>query len=47
MTLYDSMPVSAALIANVKDLYLEDLQHGQTIDNRLRILNPFVRGTRA
>lgn len=46
-SLYDSMLVSAALIANVKDLYSEDLQHGQIIDNRLRILNPFVGGTRA
>jgi predicted nucleic acid-binding protein len=42
-SLYDSMLVSAALIANVKVLYSEDLQHGQLIDNRLRILNPFVR----
>jgi predicted nucleic acid-binding protein len=46
-SLYDSMLVSAALIANAKDLYSEDLQHGQIIDNRLRILNPFVGGTRA
>jgi predicted nucleic acid-binding protein len=46
-SLYDSMLVSAALIANVKDLYSVDLQHGQIIDNRLRILNPFVTGTRA
>jgi predicted nucleic acid-binding protein len=46
-SLYDSMLVSAALIANVKDLYSEDLQHGQIIDNRLRILNPFVTGTPA
>jgi predicted nucleic acid-binding protein len=42
-SLYDSMLVSAALIANVKVLYSDDLQHGQLIDNRLRILNPFVR----
>ena len=46
-SLYDSMLVSAALIANMKDLYSEDPQHGQIIDNRLRILNPFVSGTRA
>lgn len=42
-SLYDSMLVSAALIANVKVLYSEDLQHGQLIDSRLRVLNPFVR----
>jgi predicted nucleic acid-binding protein len=41
-SLYDSMLVSAALLANVKVLYSEDLQHGQLIDSRLRILNPFV-----
>ena len=42
-SLYDSMLVSAALLANVKVLYSEDLQHDQMIDNRLRILNPFVK----
>jgi predicted nucleic acid-binding protein len=41
-SLYDSMIVSAALTAKVKVLYSEDLQHGQLIDNRLRIINPFV-----
>jgi predicted nucleic acid-binding protein len=42
-SLYDSMLVSAALLANVKVLYSEDLQHSQMIDSRLRILNPFVK----
>lgn len=41
-SLYDSMIVSAALMASAKVLYSEDLQHGQLIDGRLRILNPFV-----
>jgi predicted nucleic acid-binding protein len=41
-SLYDSMVVSAALTANAKVLYSEDLQHGQLIDKRLRVLNPFV-----
>lgn len=41
-SLYDSIIVSSALLANVKILYSEDLQHGQLIDGQLRILNPFV-----
>jgi predicted nucleic acid-binding protein len=41
-SLYDSMIVSAALMANAKVLYSEDLQHGRLIDGRLRVLNPFV-----
>jgi predicted nucleic acid-binding protein len=41
-SLYDSMIVSTALMASAKVLYSEDLQHGQLIDGRLRILNPFV-----
>jgi predicted nucleic acid-binding protein len=41
-SLYDSMIVSAALMANAKVLYSEDLQHAQLIDGRLRVLNPFI-----
>jgi predicted nucleic acid-binding protein len=40
-SLYDSMLVAAALIAGAKIIYSEDLQHGQLIDNQLRIANPF------
>jgi predicted nucleic acid-binding protein len=40
-SLYDSMLVAAALIAGAKIIYPEDLQHGQLIDNQLRITNPF------
>ena len=40
-SLYDSMLVAAALIAGAKIIYSEDLQHGQVIDNRLRVTNPF------
>jgi predicted nucleic acid-binding protein len=40
-SLYDSMLVAAALIAGAKIIYSEDLQHGQLIDNQLRITNPF------
>jgi predicted nucleic acid-binding protein len=40
-SLYDSMLVAAALISGATTLYSEDLQHGQVIDNQLRVTNPF------
>ncbi|HEY6620260.1 MAG TPA: PIN domain-containing protein [Steroidobacteraceae bacterium] len=40
-SLYDSILVAAALISGAKMLYSEDLQHGQVIDNQLRVTNPF------
>jgi predicted nucleic acid-binding protein len=40
-SLYDSMLVAAALISGTTILYSEDLQHGQVIDNQLRVTNPF------
>ena len=42
-SLYDSLIVASALIAGVKVLYSEDLQHGQVIDHQLRIVNPFLK----
>jgi predicted nucleic acid-binding protein len=30
------------LIAGIRRLYCEDLQHGQLIDRQLRVVNPFV-----
>jgi predicted nucleic acid-binding protein len=42
-SLYDSVLVAAALIANTKILYCEDLQHGQVIDGQLRVVNPFLK----
>lgn len=41
-SLYDSMLVASALIAGPDILYSEDLQHGQVIDGRLRLINPFI-----
>jgi predicted nucleic acid-binding protein len=38
---YDSVLVATALIAGAQILYSEDLQHGQIIDNQLRVSNPF------
>jgi predicted nucleic acid-binding protein len=40
-SLYDSVLVAAALISGATILYSEDLQHGQVIDNQLRVTNPF------
>lgn len=40
-SLYDSMLVAAALLAGARIIYSEDLQHGQVIDNQLRVTNPF------
>ena len=38
---YDSLIVAAALEADCRTLYTEDLQHGQKFDN-LRVQNPFL-----
>lgn len=40
-SVYDAMIVSAALTGGCERLYTEDLQHGQLIEGRLRIVNPF------
>ena len=41
ISLYDSLLIAAALIADCKVLYSEDLQHGQLIERKLRVVNPF------
>lgn len=41
-SLFDSMIVASALLAECKMLYSEDLQHRQVIDKRLTVINPFV-----
>ena len=38
---YDSLIISAALAAGCKTLYSEDMQHGQVIEGRLTITDPF------
>jgi predicted nucleic acid-binding protein len=40
-SLYDSMIVAAAQVADCTVLYSEDLQHRQVIDGTLTIQNPF------
>lgn len=39
---YDSLIVASALAAGCDLVFSEDLQHGQVIDGRLAITNPFV-----
>ena len=39
---WDSLIVAAALQADCTVLYSEDMQHGQIIDDRLTITNPFL-----
>lgn len=38
---YDSLIVATALEAGCTTLYTEDLQHGQVIEGRLTVTNPF------
>lgn len=42
-SIYDSMIVASALLANCRVLFSEDLQDGQLIDSQLTIRNPFTR----
>lgn len=39
---WDSLIVAAALDAGCVTLYSEDMQHGQVIDGRLTLINPFL-----
>lgn len=39
---YDSLIVASALDAGCTRLFTEDMQHGQMLDKRLRVINPFV-----
>jgi len=41
-SVYDSMIVASALLAGCKILYSEDMQHGQLLDQQLRVCNPFI-----
>lgn len=39
---FDSLIVAAALECGCHTLYSEDLQHGQLLENTLRVVNPFI-----
>jgi predicted nucleic acid-binding protein len=40
-SIHDSMIVAAALQAGCRTLYTEDMQHGQSINRLLTIINPY------
>jgi predicted nucleic acid-binding protein len=40
---YDSLIIATALAANCTTLYSEDMQNGQLIENKLLIVNPFIK----
>ena len=42
MSVYDAMIVASALLSGCSVLYTEDMQHGQVIDGKLTLRNPFV-----
>ena len=39
---WDSLVIASALESNCSILYTEDMQDGQIIQNRLKIINPFI-----
>ncbi len=41
-TYWDSLIITTALSNNCAILYSEDMQHNQLIENKLRIVNPFI-----
>lgn len=40
--IYDAMIVAAALIAGCTTLWTEDMHHGLLVEERLRLVNPFL-----
>ena len=40
---YDSIIIASALESNCKILYSEDFHHKQKIENKLQIINPFIK----
>jgi len=42
-SIWDSLIIASALESNCSALYTEDLQHGQIIDKKLKIINPFSK----
>jgi len=46
ISFWDSLIVASALKNDCSILYSEDMQHGQIIEKKLRIINPFQRTTK-
>jgi predicted nucleic acid-binding protein len=45
LSFWDGLIVAAALASGAEVLYTEDLQHGLLVENRLRVVNPFLPTT--
>ena len=45
-SIYDAMILASAQRAGCRVVFTEDLQHGQVIDERIKIVNPVRRGSR-
>jgi predicted nucleic acid-binding protein len=43
--IFDSLIIASALQARSETLWSEDMQHGMVIRGRLRIVNPFRKGS--
>ena len=41
LSVYDAVMVASALLAGCNTLVSEDMQHGQVLDGRLKVRNPF------
>ncbi|WP_416670574.1 PIN domain-containing protein [Egbenema bharatensis] len=41
-TYWDSLIIATALSSDCTTLYSEDMQHNQLLENKLRIINPFI-----
>lgn len=41
---YDALMLGVAMAGGARTFYSEDLQHGMSIDETLRVVNPFVPG---
>ena len=39
---WDSLILSAALVGDCSVVYSEDMQHGQVINGKVKIVNPFI-----
>lgn len=39
---WDNLIISAALLAKCHVLYSEDMQHGQTVEKHIKIINPLI-----
>jgi predicted nucleic acid-binding protein len=43
LAIYDAMILASAQLADCRKVFTEDLQHGQVIEGRLKIINPFSK----